>query len=365
MVVRFSVILRQLANNRNEEIRFGRFINNPKVTPTKLVDHNCSLSPIDVTDKNILVISDTSTIVFEPKYKRKNLGYIGANTEKAGFYTHPAILLDADNGACYGLAGISAFKIEKVKTDEEKQLKEQKIKNRWHTLFEEKTSYKWFEAPEQAIRNCPGAASYTLIGDRESDIYELIARTIENKWDFVYRSQTDRRLSGDDKKKLSEVIEKWPVASKYNLKVPKTKNRSEHTASMNLKFGQVNIPRSRTPSCRRYSKQITLRIVQVEESSETVVGNEKPIKWILLTSHLIKSSEQAMQIVKWYTQRWTIEQVFRTLKKKGLNIENSPVTTYQGLINLATMALIAAVQVMQLIQARDGKTLQKLVHSHC
>ncbi len=360
MVVRFSVILRQLANNRNEEIRFGRFINNPKVTPTKLVDHNCSLSPIDVTDKNILVISDTSTIVFEPKYKRKNLGYIGANTEKAGFYTHPAILLDADNGACYGLAGISAFKIEKVKTDEEKQLKEQKIKNRWHTLFEEKTSYKWFEAPEQAIRNCPGAASYTLIGDRESDIYELIARTIENKWDFVYRSQTDRRLSGDDKKKLSEVIEKWPVASKYNLKVPKTKNRSEHTASMNLKFGQVNIPRSRTPSCRRYSKQITLRIVQVEESSETVVGNEKPIKWILLTSHLIKSSEQAMQIVKWYTQRWTIEQVFRTLKKKGLNIENSPVTTYQGLINLATMALIAAVQVMQLIQARDGKTLQKL-----
>ena len=75
---------------------------------------------------------------------------------------------------------------------------------------------------------------------------------------------------------------------------------------------------------------------------------------------LDKSFEQARQIVKWYSQRWTIEQVFRTLKKKGLNIENSPVTTYQGLINLATMALIAAVQVMQLIQARDAKTLQKL-----
>lgn len=360
MVIRFSVILRQLANTRNEEIRFGRFINNPKVTPTKLINHNCSLSSIDVTDKNILVLSDTSTIVFEPKYKRKNLGYIGAETDKAGFYTHPAILMDADDGACYGLAGISTFKIEKSKTDKEKQARKEKTKNRWKIPFEEKTSYKWFEAPQQAIRNYPGAASYTLIGDRESDIYELIARTIENEWDFVYRSKTDRRISGDDTKKLSEAIKKWPIVNTYNLNIPKTKNRCEHTASMNLKFGQVNITRRRTPFSKQYPEQITLRVVQIEESPTTVIGNEKPIRWVLLTSHLIDSSDQAMQIVKWYMQRWTIEQVFRTLKKKGLNIENSPVTSYQGLVNLTTMALIAAVQVMQLIQARDGKTLQKL-----
>lgn len=40
MVVLFFVILRQLANNSNEEILFGWFINNSKVrirVPTKLV----------------------------------------------------------------------------------------------------------------------------------------------------------------------------------------------------------------------------------------------------------------------------------------------------------------------------------------
>jgi hypothetical protein len=48
------------------------------------------------------------------------------------------------------------------------------------------------------------------------------------------------------------------------------------------------------------------------------------------------------------------------LKSKGLAIEESQVETYEALINLATLALIATTQVMQLVQARDGKTQQTI-----
>lgn len=38
----------------------------------------------------------------------------------------------------------------------------------------------------------------------------------------------------------------------------------------------------------------------------------------------------------------------------------SQVETYAGLKNLSTHSLIAAAQIMQLVQVRDGQTLQKI-----
>ncbi len=51
---------------------------------------------------------------------------------------------------------------------------------------------------------------------------------------------------------------------------------------------------------------------------------------------------------------WDIEQFFRTLKKQGLQIEDSQVETADCLIKLAAVAARAAVIIMQLTQARDG-----------
>ena len=38
LVVRYSLVIRQLANNEGEERRFSRFINNSSVGPKSLVD---------------------------------------------------------------------------------------------------------------------------------------------------------------------------------------------------------------------------------------------------------------------------------------------------------------------------------------
>ena len=110
----------------------------------------------------------------------------------------------------------------------------------------------------------------------------------------------------------------------------------------------------------QYLPELPIYAVQIKEYPETVVGNEKPIHWILLTSHVVEFIEQALQIIQWYRWRWLIEQTFRTLKVKGLNIENSQVERFEALSNLAALALVAAVQVMQLVQARDGNTQQDI-----
>lgn len=64
--------------------------------------------------------------------------------------------------------------------------------------------------------------------------------------------------------------------------------------------------------------------------------------------------------MEWYKQRWNIEQVFRTLKSKGLRIETSQLEDYEKLQKITILALIAAVKVMQLFRARDGKAEQTM-----
>ncbi len=85
------------------------------------------------------------------------------------------------------------------------------------------------------------------------------------------------------------------------------------------------------------------------------LGKEKPIHWRLITTHPIENFKQVLQIIKWYTWRWSIEQMFRTIKLKGINIQSALVESEHALKNLTALSFISAVRIMQLVQARDGK----------
>jgi hypothetical protein len=76
----------------------------------------------------------------------------------------------------------------------------------------------------------------------------------------------------------------------------------------------------------------------------------------LYTSHPVASFEQAQQIIIWYQMRWNIEQVFRTTKSKGFDIEQNQVESGESLMKLSLFALFAALKVTQLVTARDGST---------
>ena len=74
-----------------------------------------------------------------------------------------------------------------------------------------------------------------------------------------------------------------------------------------------------------------------------------------MTIHPIGWLEDALRLIDLYRLRWLIEQLFRTLKSKGFDIEDSLLTEGQALENLAATTLVAATQVMQLVQGRGEK----------
>lgn len=361
MSQKMSVVLRQLSKDRTEETAFGRFINNPKVQPENIIKQYHHVSPMDFRDKHILIVEDSSSAAFGLHANRKDLGYIGPNTTKSGFDLHPAIYMDAQDGACYGLGGLKIWKTGFTNTSEEKAAKLKRRKDRWKTPFKEKERYKWYSTVEQAIENNASAAKYTVVGDREADIYDLLSMYQANNWDYVIRCSRDRRLSDGEQvlENLYQTIDSWQIQNTYELELPRTDKRSAHQAELALKFGSVTIVKPKDKRDAALAETVTLQVVEVKELDATVVGQEKPVHWRILTSHPVQTPEQAKTIVQWYRWRWVIEQVFRTLKTEGLNIEKSEVESYEGLVNLATLALLAAVQVLQLVQARDGQTNQE------
>ena len=64
---------------------------------------------------------------------------------------------------------------------------------------------------------------------------------------------------------------------------------------------------------------MTLTLV---EATEVDPPEGVPIAhWRLLTTHPVADAADARRIVSFYRQRWIIEELFRTLKTKGFDIE--------------------------------------------
>ena len=123
---------------------------------------------------------------------------------------------------------------------------------------------------------------------------------------------------------------------------------------LSLRFGSVEVLRPDGPDARDLPKTLSLRIVEAIERNPP--AGVEPVHWRLLTSHAVADVAAAWQIVDWYRLRWTIEQLFRLMKTHGLQLEDSQLTTAEGLIKLAAIAAKAAAATLQLVQARDGKS---------
>lgn len=338
-----TVCLRQLGGNRAGEMKLGRWLSNEQVTANELIENITSKSIPLTRDRHVLCIQDTTEINYQAHVGRVTggLGTVGNGTD-IGFFMHPMLLIDAELETCLGLSSIKTWvRTEKARADYPKQ------------RIEEKESFRWLETAEQTKKNLPEAAKLTIIADRESDIYEEWDRIPDKKTYMITRCCRDRKLSTG--MMLYDYVKSLELCGLYEFEVKKrVGKRSAHTARMEIRFSEVEIKRPKKCSDKNASNCVKLYVIDVKECSDTVVGKEKPIHWCLLTTHEIRTKEDALRIVRWYCLRWNIEQLFRTLKKQGLDIESSQVETGESLIKLGILALFIAVKTMQLTMAREG-----------
>jgi hypothetical protein len=195
-----------------------------------------------------------------------------------------------------------------------------------------------------------------MIADREADIYEEFIEVPDGKTHFIVRS-THNRILYDTDEKLFEHLSRLACAGTFTLEVKSSqKKRQAREAKIEVRFNKVSIAKPKRPGKDDYAEYVELYAIEAKEHWSTVPPGEDPICWKLLTTHEVQSVLEARKIIAWYSFRWQIEQLFRTLKRQGLNVESSQLESGQGLKKLVLMALNAALKIMQLTQERDGKS---------
>ena len=75
-------------------------------------------------------------------------------------------------------------------------------------------------------------------------------------------------------------------------------------------------------------------------------ADETRIQQRLWTYHPINNLEKALEIVAYYLSRWNIEELFRIVKNKGFNQEDTLLETTQAIMKQSIMTLLAACKIM-------------------
>jgi len=357
---RCSTVIRQFSHTYNEEFSFGRFLRNPKVTPSKLIQMHTERTALACNGHHVLHLEDSSELSFGLNPACSGLGKVGCGKE-LGFFLHPVITLNAANGGCLGLGAAHFWTRKEYAPDDPMCDSEYRHRKSQYIPFADKSRARWLNTALESVSNCAGAAQHTVVADREADIYEVMCGLVDAGAGFVVRQKENRHLNYTKSgQKLAQELALWPVQHTCRLELPRTDKRSAHTAELEVKWGLVRLACPKTGVVKHLPPSLEVYVVELKETPCSVANGEAPVHWVLLTTHQVNSAEQAITVVQWYRWRWVIEQVFRTLKSKGLDIENSEVETYERMTNLATLALLSAVHVLQLVQARSGHTRQPI-----
>lgn len=346
--------MNRLADNRAEQVAFSRFFNNAGFDYQSLAEALCSGTNQWVSGKHMLVLNDTSELIYQSHSgmrdrSDKELGPVGNNAD-IGFFIHPSLVVDAHAGFPLGFSHIHCWNRRWDKQDKDER-------NYRRPPIEQKESYRWIESARKSVPRLTTAETITIVGDRESNIYEEFALIPDERTHLLIRVCRDRRLIDQDQW-LYEYLSTQPKAGSYHvdIKGDKRMGRTSRKALLEVRYTRVKIKRPRHQvNAQSYPEYVELTAVEVKENAASVPPGEEAILWRLLTTHPVNCFEDACQIIRWYSLRWLIEQLFRTLKSEGLDVESSQIRSGSGLKKLVVMALQAALAIMQLVQKRDGK----------
>lgn len=336
-----SVCLRRMARGLwSAQMRFWRFVSNPRVTVGRLIQGWSEQTRVAAAGRHVLAIQDTSEIKFATTQEdRRGLGQIKKGNAY-GVLLHAMIGVDADTGNCLGLVGGEVW----TRTEKRKVPHEQR-------QLADKESRRWVDGAEQAKEVLALARRITVINDREGDFYAHWARTPDDKVELLSRVMHDHVLVTGGT--LRKAVKRVTFSAKAVIDLPKRVDRRARKAHLSLRFGTVALRRPRYTLEKDLPEGVTLSFVEVIELHPP--RGAEPVHWLLLTTHEVGNAADAWQIVTWYKLRWIIEQLFRSMKSQGLQIEDSQLETADRLKKLVAIAARAAVIVIQLVQARDER----------
>jgi hypothetical protein len=163
------------------------------------------------------------------------------------------------------------------------------------------------------------------------------------------RAAQDRSLKDDGR--LFATADGLPEAGRTKLDLPAKPGRSARQATLTARFCPITLKRPRNRIAEGLPETLNLNLVDLREVDPPA---GETVHWRLLTTYPVADLSQALQVAEFYRRRWAIEQLFRTMKTQGFEIEALRIEDDVPRGNLVMAALIADGADQQLVHARDG-----------
>lgn len=334
-----SLVLRRIGETRAGEIAMHGFLSSPYVSVAGIVATAAARTARQCIGRRVLAAQDTTEINFAGRAKKRR-GFGPAGDGKTlGFFIHPVIAVDVETEAVVGLLDAAIWTRSQGRKAERRD-----------RPFEEKESARWHAGCQAAAALLREASSVTMVADRESDIYPLFARK-PDLLDLIVRVAQDRNLT-DGGGVFEALAEAKPLGTTKVRVVPRGPGEKERIATVELRAAPVRIARPKNNHLDDVPETIELTLVEAREADPP--AGKPALHWRLYTTHQVSTAAQANEIVQLYRLRWRIEQLFRALKSDGLALEDSQVIDAERMFNLAALGLVAAIRIIQLVDARDG-----------
>lgn len=321
-----GVSVRSVGGNRAGEMRITRLLRNSRVSAGEVFAQAAAGTAGRVAGLHVLAIQDTTSL------RDDGAGH--------GLVAHPTIAVEAETGALLGLAHGEILSRSGGLAE-----------SRRERAIEEKQSQRWLDGAEAGARlAAAGAALVTVVADREGDIYEMFALKPAGV-ELLVRAGQDRALA-DDAGLLFSALAGQAEAGRFTVKLPAAPGRKAREARIAVRFRPVTLKRpARHPAASDLPGETQVFLVEAREIDPP--AGVKPAHWRLLTTHRIESFEAARWLTGLYRMRWVIEQLFRTIKTKGFDIERVSMAE-APFEKLCAAVLVAGVSCLQLVQDRDG-----------
>jgi hypothetical protein len=144
---------------------------------------------------------------------------------------------------------------------------------------------------------------FVSLGDREADVYDLLAAVRPEGVEWLIRAAWDRCVQAPERH-VWATVEAPPVVEHLRWQGPRRGPQPGRDATVALRWCPLTL---RPPQHRQAEglPAVALWAVQVREV-EPPAGVE-PIAWLLLTTVAVQTVADAIERVAWYACRWGIE----------------------------------------------------------
>jgi len=314
-----------------------RFFSNDDIDPQDVLSSHIE-STYSRLDKVplVLAVQDTTEVDWTSHPATTGLGPLG-HTACQGLHVHSTLAFTPER-VPLGLLAQHVWARDPDDVGKRKRRKQLPIS--------QKESQKWLTSLEAVFnaRACCAPTRFVSVGDREADVFDLLAAERPVGVELLVRAAWDRCVEVPERYVWATVAAQ-PVVEHLTLQVPRRGTQPGREATLARRW----CPLTLCPPRHRKSAglpSVALWAVQVREIDPPM--DVKPIEWLLLTTVEVRTAADAVERVTWYVCRWGIE-VWHRILKSGCRIEARQLATGERLQRCLTLYSVIAWRVFYAI----------------